>query len=261
MTSTFTILLFIALAFLLIVLFVIVFVLMYQRRMINHHEQLKVIDDNQKEELLKASVSAQEKERSRVGANLHDDIAPNLSVIKLGINNLIDKKTGRLKEENLKVLKKQIDETIELMRGISKELVPAVLNEFGLKSAIGELCHRIEQNSEIRVHLKLDDLERMDQKVELELYRMIQELANNCMKHSKATLFTVEYDKNAQNQKFRVSDNGSGFNLNGSGLDGKMGIGLKNLKARASLIGAEMKIQSEENKGTRTEITFKETII
>jgi len=226
-------------------------VIVINRRAIQHQQELQAMQQAKQRELLTATFAAQEQEQRRIGADIHDDIGPLLSTIKLYLTKLNYAKTEEAKKEQVATLKHQIDDVTKRVRGIARNRVPVVLQEDGLKMAIKHLLQQIDQSDIVRARLETNwpDHFRLSEQTELNLYRITQELCNNALKHAAANQIIVHLQSRANQIYLAVEDNGKG--IQPQRLDEvRNGIGLKNIEARASLLEAEFHIKSAPNEGT-----------
>ena len=171
-------------------------------------------------------------------------------------NKSIDNDIDALKAKNqlqFSKLNQLLDEAFEEVRRISNDLVSGVLVDFGLPKALEELCYTIENASDINVNLHIHGLEsRLDYKLEVNLYRIVQELLTNSLKHSKANEITVQIVRSSKKLNLIVEDNGVGFNSNE--VSNKKGMGLSNIQKRIELFKGVLNIDSGKNNGTSTSI-------
>jgi signal transduction histidine kinase len=239
----------------------IVFVVYYQRKQfsleIKQNEEKQAIEMDFQRKLLENSMEVQEIERRRLAKDLHDEVGALLSVLKMGNNQLVkreiaDSKINGLIQNNREL----IDESISMVRSISKDLVPQTLENFGLIHAIEEFLNKIEKSSNIEfsfLHQNISDKYRFTSKVELSVFRIIQELANNALKHSNAT--KIDLILNYENEKLFLifADNGIGFSMADALKNPNGGLGLRNLESRLSIINGQLKVLSPEV-GARFEI-------
>ncbi len=202
------------------------------------HEQ--EVDELIKEQELKSinsMLEGEEKERKRVAEDLHDRVGSMLSAVKL--------QADPANREMVKLL----DETAEEVRRISHNLETKVLNRFGLVAALEDLAEKI--NSSEKVHLEVHHLdldERLDNDVEINVYRIVQELVGNALKHSRATEITAQVNRIDPHLIISVEDNGIGFDTIRAKASG--GMGLKNVTSRAEQLNGEMNIDSGKGQGT-----------
>ena len=229
------------------------FFVTYQKRLLRKQLELNKVKQDQQEEILRNTIQAQENERKRIAQDLHDEVGAMLSVVKLNVSR-IEKQT---QDKALKVAgetKSYLDEVITQVRGISRSLLPPSLEKLGLMSAIEEMANWVNKSDEIRIECsKSGEPFRLDIKTELALFRVVQELVNNAIKHSGSSLIVVRV-RFSKNVAIVIRDTGKGFDL-----EEKMnaGLGLKNLESRTEMAGAKLKLKSEHGKGTTAIICCK----
>lgn len=224
------------------------FFITYQKRLLQKQLEVNQIKQDQQEEILRNTIQAQEKERKRIAQDLHDEVGAMLSVVKLNVGR-IERKS---EEEKAKALagetKSYLDEVITQVRRISRALLPPALEKLGLFHAIEELANWVNKSDQLQIECWLSGEQfRFDSKKELAIFRVVQEIMNNAIKHSEASLINVNARFTKNKMAILVSDNGLGFNI-----DEKVntGLGLKNLESRSKMAGAGFKIKSIQGKGT-----------
>jgi signal transduction histidine kinase len=229
--------------------FLFFFVIIYQRKMIKNQVDLRKLHDEKQIDLLNAVFETQESERKRLAEDLHDSVGQVLSAIKLNLHRLDKTAVGQDKEPLLADTRKLTDECILEIRNIIHNVLPPVLTDYGLKEALEGLCLKFEQNTGVKVHCKnnLDDV-RLAPEIELAFYRIAQELFNNVIKHSEATIIHLTITRDAGELIMEFKDNGKGFNIN----EIKHGFGLKNLESRVQLINGEINVYTKPRNGTIT---------
>lgn len=193
----------------------------------------------------------EQKERIRIARDLHDSIGQMLSVIKMNISVLQPQDEEAPAVTNALNL---VDKTIEEVRHISHNLIPEGLN-FGLFAALEDLCTKMNLAGGTEVMLNVPDDIRQYQFAkpnELSIYRIVQEVLNNMIKHAQATHIDLDIVRQESNLSLSICDNGKGFDV--SKIDESKGIGWKNIAARVNLLDGKMQVQSEQLKGTRIEI-------
>ncbi len=228
---------------------IIFFSVTFVKRQIKHHKEVDMIRSKAEASLLKATLDTQEKERERIGANLHDDIGPLLSSFKMYFKNELNAAYRNDKEE-IQTILEVLDENIEQVRDFSRDLVPNVLKQFGMKSALVELKRRTEKISDISIQLDIQEEITMDEQSRLSVYRIIQEAINNAVRHGDARHIKVML-KWKDRLLLQIEDDGSGFKTD----QNNPGLGLRNIEARAKSIGAKLDIKSEPGKGTVVNVT------
>jgi PAS domain S-box-containing protein len=201
-------------------------------------------------------IDAQEAERKRISMELHDDLGQSLTVLKLqlrGIDQNLPADFGELKERCAD-LRNNLDEVIEKVRGISRDLSPSILVDLGLPAALRHLSEEFGKYHEIKLSLKMDDVKnQFTPEEEINLYRIFQESLNNIAKHARASQIGIAIRKQKGRVSFSVADNGVGFDVQKtlSGEAPKKGLGLAAMDERVRMLGTALKISSQEGRGTR----------
>lgn len=217
----------------------VVFIIFHQRKVIKYQMQLQKMEDEQQKILLNASIRWQEEERQRIAADLHDDAGPLLATARLYLNeNLIHQEVS-VQLQSIFNAKQIIDDTIQLIRNISHSLMPPTLKNFGLESAVNDLFQKISGSGSINASSRFHDYRhRLKPEQELLIFRVIQELVNNILKHSHSSFLHIT--QNYYDDKFyiRIHHDGRGITqadfekLNKSAL----GLGLKNIQSRMKVL-------------------------
>ena len=217
----------------------IVFIILHQRKVIRYQTRLQKLEQDQQKMLLNASIRLQEEERQRIAADLHDDAGPLLATARLYLNeNLINlDKTSQL--QSIYNAKQIIDDTIQLIRNISHSLMPPTLKNFGLESAVNDLFQKISGSGSLNASCRFHDYrERLQPEQELIVFRVIQELVNNILKHSNASFIHLTQNLSGDKLYIRMHHDGRGITqtdfdkLNKSAV----GLGLKNIQSRLKVL-------------------------
>lgn len=197
---------------------------------------------------INAEITTMENERRRIAADLHDDVGPLLSAIKLQINHV-----DPTDEEQKNLLQKSsnyIDEVIQKMREISNELLPNILVRRGLVVAVEDYIRKVNESNGLHIQLESDLTERLPEEIEINLYRIVQEIAHNSIKHSQADTLKIELRKSTHKIVLATADNGIGFTED-SEKRKESGLGLLNLQSRTDVMGGDLSFQSLSGKGVR----------
>ena len=217
----------------------IVFIIFHQRKVIRYQMKLQRLEYEQQKTLLNASIRFQEEERQRIAADLHDDAGPLLATARLYLNeNLVNlDKTSQL--QSIYNAKQIIDDTIQLIRNISHSLMPPTLKNFGLESAVNDLFQKISGSGSLNASCRFHDYrERLHADQELIIFRVIQELINNILKHSNSSFIHLTQNLSGSKLYIRMHHDGKGLTqadfekLNKS----SGGLGLKNIQSRLKLL-------------------------
>ena len=208
---------------------VVLFVIYYQRRLFGQRMQVEQMKHDQRKKLLEASIIAQEKERERMARDLHDEVGATLSTAKLYVSHILGGGSKEKATDTRQKAEALLDQAIISVRSISHNLLPVNLEEFGLISALEEIANKINETSELEVHIDHRLQGRLPSEMELHLYRIVQELLNNTLKHAGATsvIISLYHENGLLTLIYR--DNGKGLNGGGSGSGpAKSGLGMKN---------------------------------
>jgi len=229
------------------------FVTSYQKRLLRNKAEVEMIKSRHQLDLFQSSIDAMEDERRRVSRDLHDEIGAALSMLRLQVGQLnFTKENPSENTDKLIIGSKQlIDNTIENVRRISNDMLPHGLDEFGLKYALGMLCDKIENASSLVINLETESLERLENRLELALYRILQELLNNTIKHAEATEIDILFLPENQLLTIIYRDNGKGFDIE---TLAKRGLGLKNIESRVSMIHGKLTYIPTVEKGIEVKI-------
>lgn len=198
-----------------------------------------------------AMIEGQEEERKRIASDLHDRLGSMLATVKL-LFSALDTKIDKAQEENTAQYIKAnllLDEACSEVRRISHNLSTGMVMSFGLVPALQELCDRVDQSGLIKCKLMTYGMdERLDQSVETGVYRIVQELFSNILKHAKAKHIVVQINHVEGSLNITVEDDGVGFNVEEKKQSG--GMGLKNLSKRATQLNGLYTVDSHPGKGT-----------
>ncbi len=222
----------------------------------NMAEQLSIQSKQiEQDKLLRISsvIDAQEKERQRLSRDLHDGLGQMLLAVKMKLEQA--KKSSN--EKNISSIAEAIElikNTIAEIRTISNDLMPTVLANFGLAEGLTKLCRDSLQNPLIKFNYECNNLEdiKLDEKAQIYIFRIIQELMNNIIKHSNATEAQINIYFENDTLNIFVNDNGIGFDTSLN----KSGNGLKNILERTKLLNGNLLINSIINQGTTIQITI-----
>lgn len=213
----------------------ILFIIFHQRKVIRYQLRLQQMEQEQQKILLNASIRLQEEERQRLAADLHDDAGPLLATARLYLNeNLVNMdKASQL--QSIFQARQILDDTIQLIRNISHSLMPPTLKNFGLESATNDLFQKISGSGTINASSRFHEYrERLKPEIELIVFRVIQELVNNILKHSNSSFIHLTQNTHDGNFILRIHHDGRGIvqadfeKLNKSNI----GLGLKNISSR-----------------------------
>ncbi len=203
------------------------------------------------------AINTENKERKRFSADLHDGLGPLLSSIKLFISGL-ESASEDEKPEIINYAKNLIDDSIKSVRIISNNILPISLTERGLIEAINSFSQKLRSSKGFDISIEkinIDDC-HFDDDTKAILFRVLQELINNTIKHAEASLINIKFEKDNNQIKINYSDNGKGFDFEKIVNSDKAGLGLKNILNRINTLGGTIDFSSEEGKGLNVNIVF-----
>ncbi len=210
-----------------------------------------------KEAYIQASLESQEQERRRMAQDLHDGFGQYISALRMYVSQL---KSDQAKEEFKSELVSRTDSVLdEMSKEISNvvyDLMPATLIRFGLISALEDLAHRINAGQKVKLEIESQNLpERMDELVEINLFRICQEWINNVLKYAKAQHIALNLSENQGIARLQILDDGQGFDV--SIFQHSKRNGWKNITTRAELLNGKLELFTQVGQqGTELLITF-----
>ncbi len=211
-------------------------------------QKIKELENDLQLQSLQAMIDGQESERERIAKDLHDSLGGVLSTIKLRFDKLVHEQKIDDREAFSK-LYTLIDTACDEVRYISNDLKPGSLEKLGLIEAIKDMLNRynLENGPEIIFqYYGFENGGQIDSNVALNIFRIIQELVNNSIKHASCKEIFVQMQRKGNEMSISVEDDGIGFD---SGIV-KKGMGLENIRSRVNYLKGELNIESSANQGT-----------
>ncbi|MBK5269417.1 MAG: two-component sensor histidine kinase [Bacteroidia bacterium] len=226
----------------------IVFIVMHQRKVIRYQNKLQQMEQEQQKILLNASIKLQEEERQRLAADLHDDAGPLLATARLYLNENLVNQDKATQLQSIFQARQIIDDTIQLVRNISHSLMPPTLKNFGLESAINDLFQKISGSGAINASSRFHEYkDRLKGEKELIMFRVVQELINNILKHSNASF--IHLTQNVHGDKFYLRIHHDGRGIIQSDFDklnkSNVGLGLKNISSRLRVVQGNINFEKD----------------
>jgi two-component system, NarL family, sensor kinase len=234
------------LAFGIIAVGVVIFFIRYQKRLLLQQNELHNQELHYKEELLISNIQSVEEERRRIAKDIHDELGGIFSTLALAINQIKTEEVTN--KEVVHESRDLINTGLKSVRRISHAVMPDELELFGLHSTLENYTTSISRSTGIEMEYQ-NKLEAIQLKpvTELALYRIIQELISNTLKHAKASKIDILFSLIKNEIVMQYNDNGQGFQY--QPRQANSGMGMKNLEGRILVIHGTMQVQSFPNKG------------
>lgn len=214
-----------------------------------HEFEIAAVKQQHRIDLLSAMMSGEEKERSRIGKDLHDGIGSLLSGVRMSLDSLAQQSAkDSPARQTATHLTKNVDDTIHELRRIAHSMMPDLLEKYGLAEALGNFCKRLT-NSRTKINYQTIRVSgKLSPDRQTTLYRIAQELINNAVKHAEATHILVQLQESESRLSLTVEDNGIGFDIERS--DNGKSAGLGNIQSRVAYLNGSIDIQSYLSTGT-----------
>ncbi len=226
----------------------------YRSKQRNQQNELLLLQQQKEMSLLKAGMKGEEKERTRIAYELHDGIGGMLAAIKMNFGAVQERYQALYGLEELTPIMHMVEDTTDELRKTVQNLIPGVLLKHSLGEALRIYCSNINATGKLKISLQLyGSLHHLSKDFELMLYRIVQELIQNIIKHAQATQAVVELEHNDGRFSIFVEDNGIGFDTT---VPRKGGFGLENLRYRVQALQGYIAVESAKDRGTTVNITF-----
>jgi signal transduction histidine kinase len=245
-----------AIFLLLAILFILLIVISLRRRqrMLKEKDMLRM---QYEKEILRTQLEIQEQTLKNISQEIHDNIGQALTLAKLNLNTMPP--AGIEIQEKIITTKELISKAIVDLRDLSRSLNTDYVADMGLQKALEYELVLISKSSAITTKLLTEgEPFRMDKQKELILFRILQELLNNTIKHAGATTINAKIIYSSKELELSVADNGKGFTIPDTQNENQpaSGLGLRNMHNRAKLIGATFSMNSIPGKGTEVKIVL-----
>jgi PAS domain S-box-containing protein len=221
-----------------------------EKQLLRHQEQLR--------SLASQLSLAEQRERRRISAELHDSIGQNLALAKIKLGGLRQQLASAGAVGSLDEVRQLIDESLQQTRSLVFQLSPPVLYELGLEQAIEWLAEQMQQRHGLHTEFHRDrDPKPLDEEVSIVLFQAVRELLLNVAKHAQATCAAVTIARENGSVRVTVDDDGIGFHPDDalSLAGGPRGFGLFNIRERLELLGGRLEIASSPERGTSAVVT------
>jgi two-component system, NarL family, sensor kinase len=227
--------------------------LLVQKEM-NYQQELKEVDQQRRMQYASALLQGEEKERKRLAGDLHDGLGGMLAGVKMNLSRIVHNHAEAEMNAEFNNVIEQLDNSVTELRRIARNMMPESLMKLGLDTALKDMCSMMS-NETVQIDFQsfsISSTMRMDKQVAV--YRIVQELLANAMKHASAKHILVQCSQNDDTFFITVEDNGKGIDKE-SAL-ASQGIGLMNVQNRVSFLNGVMDIHSTPFEGTSINIEF-----
>ncbi|MFK7933043.1 MAG: tetratricopeptide repeat protein [Saprospiraceae bacterium] len=205
---------------------------------------------NDKKAFAEALLFAQESERKRIARDLHDGVGQSLLLIKKQLEN----------KSELRDTAHLVGDTLSEVRSLSRNLHPFQLEQFGLTAAINDVIQKVEQSTSLFISKEIQNIDnQLSEKVEIHVFRTMQEALNNIVKHADATAAKVSIQSIRNDIILKIQDNGKGFDYELNVVESKS-LGLRTMYERIKAIGGKLKIERGQKSGMIIECSIPKTV-
>lgn len=194
-----------------------------------------------------AEITAMETERTRIASDIHDEIGPLLVTARRRLTDI--EFTGKKELEEREIIEGIIDGLLKKIRDIAFDLMPTALVRKGLLGGIEILISTVEKAYDVKIGLVSHSTVDLPQQQTINIFRIVQEVVFNALKHAKASEIIIMLDQKPNCLELRIADNGTGFDYHQKFKEGK-GLGLRSIQNRVTLLGGKMFIKSVNTEGT-----------
>lgn len=220
-------------------------------------EKLKE-SDQQLRTLASQLINIQEIERSRIAKELHDELGQSMMLLKFQLSAIYEKANTESLRSELDPVLEYLEHTIENVRRLTNDLIPACLESLGITAAIGFLIEEFSKGLNIESFVDLEEVDHhLSPQVQLNIYRIVQEALTNIGKHAQAKHLTTVMKIQDNHIYLEIGDDGKGFNMKAvlNNLHKARKFGLTTMEERVRLIGGTFNLQSRDGSGTKITIT------
>jgi two-component system, NarL family, sensor kinase len=243
-----------------LVIVVVVAILKYQNRVKKHILEMITLKATYEQEILRSQVEIQNQTLKYVGEELHDNIQQMLLVVKLYLSMLERDLNTPETQQQAQEITELVNQTMSELRAMSKSLDSDAVKDFGLEQSLAYELQRIRKSRRYETELRITgERYSLGYQQEIVLFRVVQEIVSNALKHAGAKHLSVRLDYQPQRFHLTVADNGKGFDyeqVTQQDIDGT-GAGLRNIRRRTELIGGTCTYQSTIGQGTTVLIELK----
>ena len=221
----------------------------YRKNKQLHEQKLHFLQKQQETQRLRAVIEGEEKERKRIAQDLHDGLGATLATVKMRINAIENDIPTVNQNNSYQKAEELLDDACKTVRQLSHNMVPGILENYGLEYAINDMCEAISKTQQIEVDFIPFGLEHpLPESLTVTIYRIIQELLRNIVKHAEASEVIVQLTIDNNELNLTVEDDGIGFQMDDPNF--KRGLGLDNIYSRVAYLEGKVQIDSIIGEGS-----------
>ncbi len=225
-----------------------------RKKELDQEAEVQVLKQEQQNKIFSAMIEGQEKERKRLAIDLHDGLGGRLSGISMNLSKLDKDEPKEYPKKQLQKVMKDLNDSLSELRNVARNMMPETLVKFGLQAALKDYCSSMT-SSETKVTLQFYGNDKdIHLNKQVTMYRVVQELINNAIKHAKASDVLVQFIREGNHIDITVEDNGIGFDKSKDLKKKDSGMGLPNLQTRVAYLKGNIDFESEENEGTTVNV-------
>ncbi|MFD1003318.1 ATP-binding protein [Ohtaekwangia kribbensis] len=224
-----------------------------QQMALHYQQQIKDGEQKQQIQVARALMQGEEQERKRLAIDLHDGLGGRLAAIKTRLSHIASNRSNG-NVHDLHSLQEQLDISSNELRRIARNMMPESLLQLGLEPALKDMCESMT-SATTQITFEAFGLDNaLPQEKQVNIYRMVQELLTNAIRHAEASEILVQCSQNESVFFITVEDNGKGFTETNNAP--RPGIGLGNVRTRVEYLNGKLDIASAEGEGTTINIEF-----
>lgn len=238
--------------FLLLGMFIAFMTLVYQKRRLEHQEEIKGLEEAYQKEILRAQLEMQEQTFLFISQEIHDNVGQLLSLVRLNVSTL-DTMGNSSSAHKINASKELLDQAIQDLRDLSKRLNSKYTTSQPLSALLQFQLGLLQKTGVVDTQFELEGEERdLNPEKKLIAFRIAQEALNNVIRHAEADTINAKLMYSGEKMALRIGDNGKGFpaTLAGGQPPANQGTGTHNMRYRATLIGATLRIEGQPGSGT-----------
>lgn len=238
--------------FIVLVIFIFIFSILYQRRQAQNLQEKASLHAQHQQEILQVQLEIQNQTLQHISGELHDNIGQLLTLVRLKLNMLEVEET--ITPNQIEEVNEVVEKTIIELRGLSKSLDGDFVKNFGLVESLRHALGRISSTGKYQTDIFIEgEAYRLEGQKEIVLFRGVQEILSNVLKHAQAKYIKVSLQFTPAQFSLTVQDDGKGFDYEavlGREMS-KSGAGLRNIQRRTAMLGGTCKIETEIGKGSK----------